>query len=402
MRIIIAINLIIITLATNIFSQNAPILESLQKEISELIQIAKYSVVTVAAKSSHSYFVNKDRGLFSLFKDNREEKKDNLWMIGSGVIYNEEGYIITRSSILADFEEIKVTLFDEAEFDAEYIGTDERTGLALLKIDERNLQPTLKGNSDEVSLYSLVLVLGNSMGISQFASFGLINGHTNHGRFILSVPINPGIIGGPVFNLKGEIIGIITAELNTVGSMQAPYAVDSDENGIALPINQVCQVADEIIEMHKEKKVWLGITFDTDSLNKNKLIVESVYAGSPAERAGLKAGDQLIKYNETNLPNQQVMGELIKQTKPGTNVSIGFVRKNRLLKVFPRIERQWPSGFNPHKPRNLNPIILNQNPNTSIQYPVTISPQSYQQINSRMIQMENEIQGLKNELKKYK
>lgn len=401
MRILIAINLVIVTVATNLFSQKSLVLERLQTEIFQLIHQAKYSVVTISAKSSHSFVINKE-GPFSFLKNDREEKKDNLWTVGSGIIYNEDGYIITRSSILADFEKIKVTLCDETEFEAEYIGTDEKIGLAILKIDGKNLGPIRKGNSDEIPLYSMVLVLGNSMGISPFASFGLINGYTRDGKFILSAPINPGNIGGPVFNLKGEIIGIITAQLDTDVLMLGPSFLDySHHTGIAIPINQVCLRIDEIIKMHLTQKNWLGIQFDPDSLKKNKLILTNVIPGSPAARVGLKKSDQLIKYNETDLVNIHIVGKLIEQTKPGTSVSINFIRNNRPLKVFPLIERKWPNGFNPHKPRHLNPSSINENVNIPIQFPVILSPERYQQINSRMIQMENEIRSLKSNREKY-
>ncbi len=401
MRILIAINLIIVTFVTNLFSQKSHVLESLQTEILQLIHQAKYSVVTISAKSSHSFIINKE-GPFSFLKNDREEKEDNLWTVGSGIIYNEDGYIITRSSILADFDEIKVTLCDETECEAEYIGTDEKTGLAILKIDGKNLGPIRKGNSDEIPLYSMVLVLGNSMGISPFASFGLINGYTRDGKFILSTPINPGNIGGPVFNLKGEIIGIITAQLDTDVLMLGPSFLDySHPAGIAIPINQVCLRTEEIIKMHLTQKNWLGIQFDPDSLKKDKLILKNVIPGSPAARVGLKKGDQLIKYNETDLANIQIVGNLIEQTKPGTSVSINFIRNSRPLKVFPLIERKWPKGFNPHKPRHLLPSLINENIDMSIQFPVILSPERFQQINSRMIQMENEIRSLKSHLEKY-
>ncbi len=150
MKILIVISLINCLFVSNLFSQKTPTLENLQAEISQLIHLVKHSVVTVSAKSTHCYTIGKNGGLLSFFKNSHEEKKDNFWTVGSGVVYNQEGYIITRSSILADFEEIKITLCNGKEFEAEYIGTDENTGLAILKIDDKNLEPTLIGNSDQL------------------------------------------------------------------------------------------------------------------------------------------------------------------------------------------------------------------------------------------------------------
>jgi S1-C subfamily serine protease len=398
MKILITICLIFLNIP-GLFSQNSSNLVTLQTEIKQLIHSAKFSVVTVSAKSSHSYFT-KESGLLSLFKNNRQKKKDNYWTIGSGFIYNQEGYIITRSSILGDFDEIKVTLCDETEFDAEYIGTDQNTGLAILKIEEQNLEPTRIGNSDEVSLYSMLMVLGNSMGISPFASFGLMNGFSGEGKFIISAPITPGNIGGAVFNLQGEIIGIITAQLDADVSMMGPSYLDySQEYSLAIPINQVAQTIDPVIKLHHQKINWLGIKLATDSSRINTLIVESVFDDSPAARVGLKKGDQLIKFNETDLTSPEILRKLIIQTKPGTSVSINFIRHNRALKVFPRIERIWPAGFNPNKPQHLTHKLM-EDRNLFIQSPIIVSPEKFQQINSRMIQMESEIQSLKNQIKK--
>lgn len=401
MKILININLIIFLLVPCLFSQNSPALESLQTEISQLIHLVKHTVVTVSAKCSHSYIIDKDNGLLSLFKNNHEEKKDNFWTVGSGIIYNQEGYIITRSSILADFEEIKITSYDDKTFDSEYIGTDESTGLAILKIEEENLESTRIGNSDEVSLYSLVMVLGNSIGISPSASFGLVNGYTDDEQFILSASINPGNIGGAVFNLKGEIVGIITAKVEAEISMMGPGYWDySQQSSIAIPINKVAQMIERVILMHHQQKNWLGIIFEEDSLKKNKLILKSVIPGSPAARVGLNAGDQLVKYNESDLSDLAVFLKLIGQTKPGTTVSINFIRNDRALKVIPLIEQKWPIGFNPHRPRHLSPIMMRPNNKAMISYPITISPDKFQEIHSRMIQMESEIRSLKSQIKK--
>jgi len=401
MKIFISVNLIIVLFVPRLFSQISPVLESLQTEISQLIHFAKYSVVTVSAKSSHSYVVDKNEGLLSLFKNNREEKKNNFWTVGSGIIYNQDGYIITRSAILADFEEIRVTLCDGTKFEAEYIGTDEKTGLAILKIEQKKLVPTRIGNSDVVSLYSLVMVLGNSVGISPFASFGLVNGYTDEGRFILSAPINPGNIGGAVFNLKGEIIGIITAQVEAEISLIGPNYLDySQQSSIAIPINQVARMVNNVIKLHHQQIKWLGIELDADSSNYNKLIIKRVIPGSPAARVGLKKGDQLVKYNEASLSSPEILKGQIGRTEPGTSVSINFIRHNRALKVFPRIERIWPDGFNSNKPRHYNPNLINESIKTPIQSPVILSPERFQQINSKMIQIENEIQSLKSQINK--
>lgn len=405
MKKIIIISILIYGIATGfisaIYSQESAVLDKIQAEISSLIQYAKFSVVTIAAKSSHSYVVEENDGIFSFFREGKKEKKDNLWKIGSGIIYDSNGFIITRSTYLADFEAIEVKLYNNQKYEAAYIGTDENTGLAVLKIEAGLVEPLPFGDSGKLSLYSLVMVLGNSMGITPFASFGMINGYTPDDLLILSAPINPGNIGGPVFNLKGEIIGIVTAQVEPDVSFSGPVLRDySHQNSLALPINQIRRIIDGIIEMKDEDKGWLGVEFYPDSLSENKLVLKSVIPGSPADRVGLRKGDQLLKYNEIDLYNDELAGKLIEDTKPGTSVSINFVRDHRYLNVFPCLDKKWPPGFNPRKPQNINPVILNQNDAAAIQFPVILSPSKFQQMNLRMIQMENEIRNLKIQLQK--
>ena len=122
--------------------------------------------------------------------------------------------------------------------------------------------------------------------------------------------------------------------------------------------------------MHHLHKNWLGIEFEQDSLKKNKLVLKSVVRGSPADRVGLKPGDYLVKYNESDLTDPNVLSKLIEQTKPGTIVSINFIRNNKALKVIPLIEQQWPSGFITHKPKYLRPMMRRFNNKSTINPPI--------------------------------
>jgi len=383
-------------------SQPFQMLEKLQSEISELIAITKYSIVTISSQSKRSYMVDKSEGIKSLFWDELEEKKNDVWVIGSGIIYNEDGYIITKSSMLAGFEKIKVTLFDKTDYDAFYIGTDELSGLAILKIEASNLTPVYIGNSDDLPLYSLTMVLGNSMGISPYASFGIINGKTDQEQFIISAHLNPGSTGAGVFNLSGELVGVVSAQLDPNVWMMGPTNVNSaQQNGVVFSSNQVRRIADEIIKMQHEQKGWLGIDILSDSLEKGKIVISNVRKDSPAERCGLKKGDWLQKYNDSILKSTTQLASLIEQTKPGKTVSIDFVRNSRSLKVFPQIARKLPGNFNSKKPENISSQKQNPQSSSLVQQPVILSPERFNQMNLRMMQMEKEINRLKSQVREY-
>jgi len=383
-------------------SQHFPTLEKLQVEISDLISISKISIVTISSQSKRSYMIDKSEGLKSLFWEELEEKKDDVWIVGSGIIYNEDGYIITKSSMLAGFEKIKVTLFDKTDYDAVYIGTDELTGLAIIKIEANELTPVRIGNSDEVPLYSLAMVVGNSLGISPYPTFGMINGKTEQGQFIISAPLNPGSTGAGVFNLSGEWVGIVFAQLDPdIRTLDPGYVNNARQNGIVFSSNLVRHIADEIIRMQHEQKGWLGIDILADSLDKGKIVISHVIKDSPANRSGLKKGDWLLKYNESILRNTAQLAMLIEQTKPGKTVSIGFMRNNRSLKVFPQIARKQPGNFNSKKPQKLSSQKQALRSPSLAQQPVILSPEKFNQMNMRMIQMEKEINRLKSQVKEY-
>jgi len=387
---------------SEVISQPFQLLENLQSEISDLITTAKHSIVTVSSQSTNSYLINKTEGIKSIFWDDHEEKKKDLWVVGSGIIYNEDGYIITKSSMLAGFEKIKVTLFNKKDYEAQYIGTDEITGLAILKIDADDLIPVKLGNSNIVSLYSLTMVLGNSMGISPYASFGIINGKTNQGQFIISAPLNPGSTGAGLFNLSGELIGIISAQLDSDSWMTATtYSGNPQQNGIALTSNMVSKITDKIMLMQHEKKGWLGVDLNADSLSKGKIVIKNVIPNSPAYRSGLKIGDWLLKYNDSILRSSHQFASLLENTKPGKTVSIDFIRDNRPLKIFPQIAYKKPGGFNTNKPTKATSQIPGLHSQFRDQQSILLSPERLNNLNYRIEQLENEIKKLKSQIKEH-
>lgn len=386
--------------STVIYAQDIKSLAGLQSEIQHLVDLTNHSIVTVSSKSTHSYIVDKNTGLISFLWSNLEEQTNELELIGSGIIYNKDGYIITKSSTLADFEKIKVTLSDKREFDAEYIGTDEMTGLAIIKIEADSLAPVKIGNSDSVAVFSFAIVIGNSMGILPSASVGLVNSITDQNTIIVTAQINPGSNGAGVFNIWGEWIGVVSAQLTPDQAILGKSGFNfSPQNGIVFPSNQVRQITEEIIKLQFSQKGWLGIDIDNDSLAKGKIMVSKVIYGSPAYQSGLKKGDWLLKYNNSFFRGIEKFADLIEQTKPGTTVSIDFIRDSRPLKVFPQLAKKQPSNFNPNKPRAKASQFERYNKNDPNLAPIIISHEELRLINSRVIQLEEEIAALKSKLK---
>ncbi len=367
------------------------VLEQIQNEISELVKIAKPSVVTISSKSSHSYTISKENGILSFFKDTREEKTIFYNSICSGLIYNEEGYIITKNNELNEFEEIKVILHDGSRYQPVFIGKDPETGITVLKIDAKNLKPPQIDTTEEIQLGAWVTLMGNSMGISPSISFGLVSGLLEHGLIHLSVLVSPGNSGSPVFDIHGKVIGILAAQIE-VQRDPANENLFADA-GIAFPIAKTCAIANEIIRAYHEETGWIGIQIEPDTAFARHLRIVKVLDGSPADKAGLKKDDILIKFNNETLHHPLQLGRLIKRIKPGSTVPLSFLRSNAHLNVFVTVGKrksysipQQEAGYRQKSLKNLR------------HQRVTRDNQAVIRLNNKVNRLEQELDQLKNKM----
>ncbi|MFQ6110196.1 MAG: S1C family serine protease, partial [Candidatus Aminicenantales bacterium] len=272
------------------------LLTSLEKEVTKLIEQAKPAVVSISSKSFREYVIVKDSGLMSLFGEKREKRTVTYKNVGSGIIISEAGYIITKGSVVRGLEDIEVTLVDGREFPAELIDIDEATDIAVIRIDGDNLVPAKLGNSDAIEAGSWIVIIGNSLGLSPAVSFGLVNGIREDGMIHVSATISPGNSGCPIFDTKGEVVGIITARINAGDPLYWPGFC---EGGLAFPVNKIKKIADSIIKKGKIRKGWLGVTIDhfREAGQDTVPHITQIIPNGPAQRAGLRKGDVIIQYN---------------------------------------------------------------------------------------------------------
>jgi serine protease Do len=265
--------------------------------------------------------------------------------LGSGVIVDSTGYILTNEHVVGRSVSVKVTLEDKREFPATVIGVDKQTDLALLKIDAPEALPAARlGNSDRVEVGEWVIAVGNPFGFDRTVSFGIVSGK---GRVITDMPsetpllnnfiqtdaaIDPGSSGGPLVNLKGEVIGI-----NSIGIGRG--------QGFTIPSNMAQGVVQRLRDQGSVDRGWLGVTvqpfdrkfaqyYGVDSLRG--ILVGDVEAGSPAEAAGLEPGDVLTRFGsapvsaETNDDlNSFIL--LVSDREAGDTVTATIFRHDTLL-----------------------------------------------------------------------
>ncbi|UCH79664.1 MAG: DegQ family serine endoprotease [Nitrospiraceae bacterium] len=265
----------------------------------------------------------------------REYKQSGL---GSGVIVDKDGYILTNNHVIKDADEIVVKLSDKREFKGKIIGTDPKTDLAVIRIDDVDLPVINIGNSDDLKVGETVIAIGNPYGLSQTVTSGIVSatGRANVGiadyeDFIQTdAPINPGNSGGALVNIKGELVGINTAIFSTSGGYQGI--------GFAIPTNMAKSVMKSLIKEGKVIRGWLGVSIQPVSediaehfnLKEQKgALVAEVVEDSPAEKAKLERGDVIIRYDGREVDDPDHLRNMVAATLPEAKVEISVMRDGK-------------------------------------------------------------------------
>ncbi|WP_372795722.1 DegQ family serine endoprotease [Pontiella sp.] len=262
---------------------------------------------------------------------------------GSGFIISKDGYILTNNHVVNDADKITVTLGDGREFDAKLIGTDPKTEVALIKIDDGGELPTVPlGDSDALEVGEWVLAAGNPFGLSQTITAGIVSakgrdetGIAEYGNFIQTdAAINPGNSGGPLLNIEGEVIGINTAIYTRSGGYMGI--------GFAIPINQAITIKDQLIKYGKVSRSVLGVYLqevDEDLAasfgleQKGGVLINQVVEDSAAEEAGLKGGDIVVEMNGKKVVKLAAFRNRVANTPPNSKIELKIFRDGKYVEI---------------------------------------------------------------------
>ncbi len=264
---------------------------------------------------------------FKEFMDRRHEQLPSTppSSLGSGFIIDaENGYIVTNNHVIADADEIKITLHDDTIIPAELVGRDEKMDLAVLKVNPKdgNLKPVKFGESDVMRVGDWVIAIGNPFGLGGTVTAGIISARQrdiNSGPYDdylqTDASINRGNSGGPMFNVKGEVIGINTAIYSPSGG--------SVGIGFAIPSTLAKPVIDQLIKYGKTRRGWLGIRIQNvtddigESLGLGKArgaLVASTTKDGPAHKAGIKAGDIILSFDSKDIKDMRHLPRAVAET----------------------------------------------------------------------------------------
>jgi len=310
------------------------------KAFSEIVKSVSPAVVNIS--STRGAGGNEEEGdeIEEFFNPFDFERRGTELSLGSGVIVSEDGYIITNNHVVADAEEIKVTLYDKRTFKGELVGADPKTDLAVVRIEASGLPTGIWGDSDSLSVGEFVLAIGNPFSLNNTVTMGIVSavGRANVGiadyeDFIQTdAAINPGNSGGPLVNIRGEIVGINTAIFSKSGGYQGI--------GFAVPVNMVRSIMDQLVKGGRVVRGWLGVSIQEmtpDMARKFGLrtpdgaLVSDITKGSPAQRAGLKRGDIITAFNGKAVKDASSLKNLVAQSRPGTKAVIRVIRGSKPL-----------------------------------------------------------------------
>ena len=299
--------------------------------------------------------------------DNPPDTEQNRG-VGSGFIVSADGYVMTNAHVVDDADTIYVTLTDKREFKAKLIGVDDRTDVAVVKIQASNLPVVAIGDSNKVRVGEWVVAIGSPFGLDNTVTAGIVSSKSrNTGDYLpfiqTDVAVNPGNSGGPLINMQGEVIGINSQIYSRTGGFMGI--------SFAIPIDEAMRVADQLKATGKVTRgriaVAIGeVTKDVaDSIGLPKAegaLVSSVEPGGPADKAGIQPGDIILKFNGRSVDAASDLPRMVGDTKPGTKATVSVWRRvrhaicrSRSRKRRPK-RRQRPSSARTRRRSRARPI----------------------------------------------
>jgi len=307
--------------------------------MAEIAAAARPTIANIASTDTSRIRQPQDPFSRNEYGSPREKPKERKQVtFGSGVIVDEDGYILTNKHIIENPDNIRVRLFDKREFKGLLIGADPKTDLAVIKIDAKHLPVLKMGDSDQLKVGETVMAIGNPYGLSQTVTSGIVSatgradvGIAEYEDFIQTdAAINPGNSGGALINMRGELVGINTAIFSTTGGHQGI--------GFAIPSNMAKVVMKSLMLNGKVIRGWFGASIQSLTPELAKIfnlkdergaLVSDVSEGGPAEKAGLQRGDVVIGLNGKEIQDPLSLRNAIANTMPKTEVTLRIIRKGK-------------------------------------------------------------------------
>jgi serine protease Do len=331
----------IIFISTNLFASERPdsFADQVEKLSPAVVNISTTTIVNDGQAMDMPQFPpgSPFEEFFKNFGDNNRQRKAQS--LGSGFIIDDDGIVVTNYHVIENAEEIRVVLADETSFTAEVLGQDQKTDIAVLKIDpgDTKLTAVSFGNSDELRVGDWVLAIGNPFGLGGTVTAGIVSargrdiGNGPYDDFIQTdASINRGNSGGPLFNTDGDVIGINTAIYSQSGG--------SVGIGFAISSNLAVRVAEQLIKFGQTRRGWLGVYIQevtpdiAESLGLDDVIgalISSVNEAGPAAKGGIQPGDVIVKFDGKLIEKMRDLPRIVAETDIGAKIKVELFRQGK-------------------------------------------------------------------------
>ena len=341
--------------APKINIEDVKVLAAIDAEYTKLIESVVPSVVSIT--SSRTVLQQVPLTIEDLLLGRQRAQKAKSTSLGSGVIVSKEGHIITNHHVIAGMTEIRVQLPDGRNTAARLIGSDPATDIAVLKIEEKNIEALPLGDSDDLRVGQQIFAIGNPYGLDETVTRGVVSAKgrrtaNDSGVEVLQhdAAVNPGNSGGPLVNIRGQIVGINSSIYSRTGGFQGI--------SFAIPANTVRRVMDAIISRGRAVRGWLGVGLQavTPRLAQSfgvpdtrGAIITEIMRGSPAELAGLQPGDVLRKFNGNDVGDVMSLRKQIAGLEIGAKVEVVIMRGGREAKTTLEVVEVPPELLQPER-----------------------------------------------------
>jgi serine protease Do len=328
------------------------VLAAIDAEYTRLVHSVVPSVVSIT--SSRTVMQMAPLTVGDLLMGRQRSQRAKSTSLGSGVIVSKEGHILTNHHVIAGMTEIRVQLTDGRNLAAALIGSDPATDIAVLRIDAPNIEPLALGESDGLRVGQQVFAIGNPYGLEETVTRGIVSAKGRHTASDSSIEyvqhdaaVNEGNSGGPLLNVRGEIVGINSAIFSRTGGWQGI--------SFAIPANSARRVLEGIVKRGRMVRSYLGVVMQevSPALARNLglpdlegAIVTEVAPDSPAARAGLQPGDVIRTFNGKRVAGVQPLRQMIAGTEVGQEVQVGFLRAGTAAKVTAKLTEMPPEYLN--------------------------------------------------------
>jgi len=331
--------------------QESPFVDVAEKASPAVVNISAEKIIERRGYPDYYPFEDFFRRFFGEVPERKSPQTEKAQSLGSGFIFRKDGYILTNNHVVAGADNIFVKLPDGSQHDAQVVGLDKDTDIAVLKIDAGENLPTIEfGDSDSLRVGEWVMAIGNpfpQLGLDRTVTVGVVSAKgrsnlrfapeetPNYQNYIQTdASINPGNSGGPLVNIKGQVIGINSAITNPTG-MSFNIGI-----GFAIPINLASWVVPDLIEKGKVSRGFLGIFFQeidqntADALNLPAIegvLVSRVQPDAPADRAGIRVGDLILEFEGKKVENGSKFRMMVAEVEPGREVTLKILREGKRI-----------------------------------------------------------------------